>query len=399
MDALMNRYKRLLAVTTTTYIRSLMNSIHWDARLIAIRGARGVGKTTLMLQYLKLHYADDMKSALYASLDSAYFTQHTLAELAEQFYLKGGKCLFLDEVHKYPTWSQEIKNIYDEYPELKIVFSGSSLLRILNAEADLSRRCISYNMQGLSYREYLLFYHQIDVRPYALEEILFHPDEICMDVNTKCRPLAYFQEYLQNGYYPFYMEGGMDYYTRIENVVNMILEIELPQQCGVDVANIRKLKSLLTILSSEVPLMVDITKLSALAEMSRTTLLTYLQYLDRAQLIHLLYSDMASLKKLQKPDKIYMENTNLLYTLSLKEVNKGTLREVFMVNQLSYQHRLEYCSRSADYTIDGKYVIEVGGKNKDGKQIAQEANAFIAADDIEYAAGNKLPLWAFGFLY
>lgn len=399
MEALINRYKRLLAVTSTAYVRSLVDVIHWDARLIAIRGARGVGKTTLMLQYLKLNYPDDTKSALYASLDSIYFTQHSLMELAEQFYLKGGKHLFLDEVHKYPTWSREIKNIYDEFPDLKIVFTGSSLLRILNAEADLSRRCISYNMQGLSYREYLKLYHQIDVRSYSLEEIFINPDAICADVNSKCRPLAYFSEYLQNGYYPFYMEGQSDYYTRIENVVNLILEIELPQQCGVDISNVRKLKSLLGILSSEVPFMVDITKISAMAEMSRTTLLTYLQYLDRAKLIHLLYSDFDSVKKLQKPDKIYMENTNLLYALSLKEVNVGTLREVFIVNQLSYQHRVEYYTRKADYTVDGKYTIEVGGKSKDGRQIAQEDNAFIASDDIEYSVGNKIPLWAFGFLY
>lgn len=399
MDALINRYKRLLAATSTTYIRSLMETIHWDARLIAIRGARGVGKTTLMLQYLKLHYPNDTKSALYASLDSIYFTQHTLMELVEQFYLKGGKHLFLDEVHKYPTWSQEVKNIYDEYPELRIVFTGSSLLRILNAEADLSRRCISYNMQGLSYREYLKLYHSIEIRPYTLNEIVTNPDAVCSDVNAKCRPLAYWDEYLQNGYYPFYMEGASDYYSRIENVVNLILEIELPQQCGVDIGNVRKLKSLLAILSSETSFTVDMTKLSTLSEMSRTTLLAYLQYLDKARLIHLLYSDLNSVKKLQKPDKIYMENTNLLYALSLKEVNKGTLREVFMVNQLSYQHRVEYCSRNADYTVDGKYIIEVGGKSKDGKQIADESNAYIAADNIEYPSGNKIPLWAFGFLY
>lgn len=399
MDTLIRRYKRLLAATSTTYIRSLMDTINWDNRLIAIRGARGVGKTTLMLQYLKLHYADDTQSSLYASLDSLYFTQHTLSELAEQFYLKGGKCLFLDEVHKYPSWSREIKNIYDEYPEIRIVFTGSSLIQLLNAEADLSRRCISYNMQGLSYREYLALYHRISIRPYTLDEILNSSDHICNEVNSLCRPLAYFEDYLKHGYYPFYLEGNFDYYTRIENIANLILEIELPQQCGVDVGNVRKLKSLLGILSSEVPFMVDITKLSAAAGLSRTTILTYLQYLDRAKLIHLLYSDNDSIKKLQKPDKIYMENTNLLYALTLKEVNKGTLREVFMVNQLSYQHKVEYCTRSADYTVDSKYTLEVGGKCKDGKQIANNENAYIAADDIEYSAGNKIPLWAFGFLY
>jgi predicted AAA+ superfamily ATPase len=232
-----------------------------------------------------------------------------------------------------------------------------------------------------------------------LEEVLFHPDNLCAEVNAKCRPLAYFEDYLKVGYYPFRLEGNEDYYTRIENVVNMIMEIELPQQCGIDVGNVRKLKTLLTILSSEVPLMVDMTKLSALSEMSRTTLLSYLQYLHRAKLINLLYSDLDSLKKLQKPDKIYMENPNLLYALSLNEVNKGTVREVFMVNQLAYQHRVEYCTRSADYTIDRKYVIETGGKSKDGKQIAGEQTAFIASDNLEFAVGNKIPLWAFGFLY
>lgn len=399
MEALIRRYKRLLEATSTLHVRSLADTINWDSRLIAIRGARGVGKTTLMLQYLKQNYADDWKSALYASLDSVYFTQHTLIELAEQFYLKGGKSLFLDEVHTYPTWSRELKNIYDEFPELKVVFTGSSLLRILNAEADLSRRCISYTMQGLSFREFLKIYHHIDAPIFTLDEVLYQSDKICQVVNALCRPLAYFEEYLQYGYYPFYGEGNADYYARIENITNLILEIELPQQCGVDIGNVRKLKSLLGILSSEVPFMVDITKLSLLAGVSRTTLLAYLQHLDRAKLIHLLYSDNDSIKKLQKPDKIYMENTNLLYALTLKEVNKGTLREVFMVNQLSYSHCIEYCSRNADYTVDNKYVIEVGGKSKDGKQIAASDNAFIAAGDIDYSVGNKIPLWAFGFLY
>ncbi len=399
MDTLINRYKRLLAATSTAYVRNLMEKIHWDARLIAIRGSRGVGKTTLMLQYLKLNYADETQSALYASLDSNYFSLHTLSELAEQFYLKGGKRLFLDEVHKYPNWSKEIKNIYDEYPELQIVFSGSSLLHILNAEADLSRRCISYNMQGLSYREYLHLQHGIQIRPYSLEEVLINADKICTEVNALCRPLSYFDEYLQSGYYPFFMDGREDYHARLENVVNMILEIELPQLCGVDLGNIRKLKSLLTVLATEVPMLVDMTKLSSMTEMSRTTLLAYLQYLDRAKLIRLLFSDLSSLKKLQKPDKLYLENPNLLYTLSLEGVNKGTLREVFFANQLGYEHRLEYNTRNADYTIDGKYTIEVGGKSKDGKQISGVENAFIAADNVEYPAGNKIPLWAFGFLY
>ena len=399
METLVGKYKRLLQATSTAYVRSLMDEINWKTRLLAIRGARGVGKTTLMLQYLKMHYEGDGREALYVSLDNVYFTSHSLGEFVEQFYMRGGKHLFLDEVHKYPEWSREIKNIYDEYPDMRIVFSGSSLIQILNAEADLSRRCIAYDMQGLSYREFLKLYYGIDVRRYTLDEILTAPDAICADVNAKCRPLAYFEEYLQMGYYPFRLEGNDDYYTRIENVANMILEMELPQQCGLDVGNVRKLKALLAILATEVPMMVDMTKLSLMSGVSRTTLLAYLQYLYRARLINLLYSDLDSLKKLQKPDKIYLENPNLLYVFSLDEVNKGTLREVFMTNQLSYSHQVEYSSRRADYTIDRRYIIEVGGKSKDGKQVAGESEAFIAADNIEYSVGNKIPLWTFGFLY
>lgn len=400
MNTLFASYQRLLNNTPVSHVRSLMKNIHWEDRLIAIRGARGVGKTTLMLQYLKLYHKGKPQSALYVSLDAIYFSRHTLSELAEQFYQTGGKLLFIDEVHKYPGWSREIKTLYDEYPDLKIVFSGSSLLQILNAEADLSRRCISYDMQGLSFREFLKLRHKIDIRPRTLDELLQSPFEICTEVNSLCRPLAYFDEYLRTGYYPFYLEGSVNYYQRIENIVNLILEIELPEQCGVDISNVRKLKSLLSILSEEVPFSIDMTKLSGMAEISRTTLLTYLQYLSRAQLLHLLYSDLSSLKKLQKPDKIYLNNTNLLYALSpTAEVNTGTLREVFICNQLSYQHRLEYSSRQADFTIDGRYTLEVGGKSKDGKQLQGNPSGYIAADNIEYAMGNKIPLWAFGMLY
>ncbi|MDR0937905.1 MAG: AAA family ATPase [Mediterranea sp.] len=399
METLITRHQRLLASTSAAYVRSLMEEIHWDARLIAIRGARGVGKTTLLLQYLKLHYPDTPQTALYASLDSLYFARHTLSELAEQFYLKGGKHLFLDEVHKYPGWSREIKNIYDEYPELRIVFTGSSLLNILNAEADLSRRCIAYNMQGLSFREFLHLRHGLPIRVYPLDEVLANANELCGEVNGLCRPLAYFDEYLRTGYYPFYLEGEGDYYTRIENVVNMILELELPQLCGVEMGNVRKLKSLLAILASEVPFSVDISKLSSMAGLGRTTLLTYLQYMDRAGLIKLLYSDLASVKKMQKPDKIYLENPNLLYALSPKEVNQGTLREAFLLNQLAYRHRMEYSDRAADFTVDGQFTIEVGGKSKGGKQVAGIPAGYIASDNTEYAVGNKIPLWAFGMEY
>ena len=211
--------------------------------------------------------------------------------------------------------------------------------------------------------------------------------------------MAHFDRYLKTGYYPFVLEGEEDYYERISNVANLILEIELPQLCGVDVSNIRKLKSLLAVLASEYPMQIDMMKLSVMAGMSRTTLLAYLQYLHRAKLINLLYSGDASLKKMQRPDKIYMENSNLLHALSLNGVNEGTQREVFFVNQLVYQHRVEYASSQADFLVAGKYTFEVGGKSKDGKQIANMSNSYIAADGIELPYGNKIPLWCFGFLY
>lgn len=397
MESLIKRNKMLIAHTDTKMVRSIMNEINWNNRLISIRGARGIGKTTLMLQYLKIN-GIDYKQSLYVSLDGGYFTQHSLIEFAEVFYALGGKHLFLDEVHKYPTWSREVKEIYDNYPDLKLVLSGSSVLNILNADADLSRRCVPYEMQGLSFREYLWLVRNIRIEPVSLEDLLTHGDEFCDMVNEKCRPLEYFKDYLDNGYYPFVLEGKRDYQTRLQSVIDFILEVELPMHCGVEVGNVRKVKSLLTILASNVPMQVDISKLSASIGVSRQTVLSYLQAMNRARLINLLYSDESSIKKMQKPDKIYLENTNIGEVVSLNTPNAGTWRETFFVNQLMYGHRVEY-SRKGDFTIDGKYVIEIGGKSKQGRQIANVENGFIAADDIEYAFGNKIPLYAFGFLY
>lgn len=397
MDKLINKCRRLLALVNTDVVRELMQQINWDQRLISIRGARGVGKTTLMLQYLKLNGCD-CKRSLYISMDSVYFATHTLLEFVERFYQLGGKQLLIDEVHKYPSWSREIKEIYDSYPDLRVVVSGSSLLNILNADADLSRRCIPYEMQGLSYREYLWMVKGIHLPAITLKELLSDPNGFCDNINSQCRPLAYFKEYLQEGYYPFILEGKMEYHLRIENVVNFILDVELPQSCGVEIGNIRKMKSLLAVLASKVPMQVDMTKIAAAAGVSRNTLLAYMQYLSRARLLNLLYAGDDSVKKMQKPDKIYLENPNLIVTLALDEPNIGTVRETFLVGQLCYQHKVEY-TKTGDLLVDRLYTIEIGGKSKDGKQIASLEDAYIASDDIEYATGNKIPLWAFGFLY
>jgi len=398
MEQLQAQHLRLLSHVDSRYKRSLMNEINWDARLIAIRGARGVGKTTMLLQHIKETYGTDPSIALYASLDHLYFSRHSLIDLAEDFHKKGGKCLCFDEVHKYEGWSREIKNIYDGFPDLQIIFTGSSLLNILNAEADLSRRCVSYDMQGLSFREYLLFKEDISLPVLSLEELLQHPLSASENVLNVCKPLKYFDSYLQEGYYPFFLEKNIDYLTQVQKVVSLILEIELPQLGNVDIANVRKLRSLLSVVSSGVPFAVDISKMAQTAELNRNTIVTYLAHLNRAKLLNLLYSDAQNLKRMQKPDKIYMENCNLLHALSLTQVETGTERETFFVNQLAYHHQIEY-AKHGDFLINRTYTIEVGGQSKDGKQIADIPNAFIAADGIEYALGNKIPLWLFGFLY
>ena len=400
MDALFTRNEQLLEQTSLKFVRSIMDDILWnESRLIAIRGARGVGKTTLLLQYQKLHYGDNRNhKSLYIRLDNSYFSTHNLVDTAEQFYRQGGELLLVDEVHSTPLWAKEIKEIYDTFKPLRVVFTGSSLLHILNAQADLSRRCISYDMQGLSLREYLMLYHNIELPRLTLDRILSNPHDVAAVVRDKCHPLEHFSNYLKQGYYPFGTEGFTVYDQRVESTVDLLLNIELPQLRKVDIGNIRKLKALLAVLATEVPMLVDTTKLATLTGIARTTVLAYLQYLHDAKLIRLLYSDDLSVKKMQKPDKILMENSNLLYALSFEKPNIGTVRETFFCNQLGYQHQLEYNKRG-DFLIDHHLTFEIGGKSKEGKQVAQTENAYIASDDIDYPMGNKLPLWLFGLMY
>lgn len=389
----------MLAQTSTDIVRELMNKIHWNNHLIAIRGSRGVGKTTLMLQYIKQNYSPGDRTVLYCTLDSIFFSNHTLLELTEKFYLQGGQHLFLDEVHKYPTWSKELKEIYDLYPSIRVVFSGSSLLNILNADADLSRRCLSYNMYGLSFREFLIFYKHIRFPVYSLQEVLENAGIICQEVNGRCRPVQMFTEYLHDGYYPFFTGNREDYYMNIESVVNFIIEQEMPLLCGVDPAYVRKLKALLGILASSVPYEVDITKLAGTIGLTRNSVIAYLQSLARAELLKLLYSDLLSVKKMQKPDKIYLQNPNLLYAIASAPVQVGTVRETFVVNQLSVNHEVEYGKAQGDFVVDHKYTFEVGGSGKSFDQIADIPDSFILADNLEYATGRKLPLWIVGMTY
>ena len=375
-----------------------MKAINWEKQLVAIRGSRGVGKTTLMRQYVKQKYGVEAGEALYCVMDSMYFTNHTLLDLAERFHIMGGKHLFLDEVHRYPTWSREIKEIIDLYPDMKITFTGSSLIQILNADADLSRRVLSYTMEGLSFREFLLFYKGIHIPVYPLDDVLTRYDDICDEVNRRCRPQPLFEEYLKVGYFPFYDGNEEEYYSRIENVIDFIVNQELTLFCGIDTANTRKVKALIQFIADSVPYELNIAKLSARLELNKQTVLSYINNLDRAELLHLLYSDNNTITRLQKPDKIYLHDPNMFYALGYGE-KIGTIRECFLVNQLSVNHTVEYGKNQGDFVIDGKTTIEVGGPDKSFEQVADIPDSFIFADRTEIPIGKKLPLWMAGLTY
>ena len=398
MEALFKKHKMLISQINTGIVREMMHSVNWEKQLVAIRGSRGVGKTTLIRQYIKQKFGISAGEALYCVMDSMYFANHTLLELAEQFHLMGGTHLFLDEVHCYPTWSREIKEIIDLYPNMKITFTGSSLIQILNADADLSRRVLSYTMEGLSFREYLQFYKGIHIPVYSLEDILTNYDDICAETNKLCHPQPLFEEYLRVGYFPFYDGDEEEYYSRIENVIDFIVGQELPQFCGVDPANTRKVKALIQFLADSVPYELNIAKLSARLELNKNTVLSYINSLGRAELLMLLYSDSKTITRLQKPDKIYLHDPNMFYALGFGE-KIGTIRECFLINQLSVNHTVEYGKEQGDFIIDGNITIEVGGPDKTFVQVANIPNSYIFADRIELPVGKKLPLWMAGLVY
>lgn len=397
MDALFSIFAKKIAQTDTRFVRSIMSNIEWGARLIGIKGARGVGKTTLLLQYIKSNFKLD-GSVLYVSVDNIWFSEHKLYDMATGFANRGGKFLFLDEVHKYPNWSQELKNIYDDLPELHVVFTGSSLLEILNAKADLSRRAIVYEMQGLSFREYLGLNVEYDFPVLRLKDILERHVEISMEVVKEVKVLKFFEDYLRNGYYPFYRELPMLYYDRINEVVNFVIEMEIPQLRSVDSAYIHRMKQLLYIISESAPFIPNISKISERIGVSRNTLMIYLNALHDSRLIFSAHKPGKGITALQKPDKVYLENPNLMYALAGANVDMGNVRETFFANQLRYNHKVDLSEKS-DFLVDSKYTFEVGGKNKNESQIKGIADSFVVADDIEYGNGNKIPLWMFGFLY
>ena len=390
MDTLYRSYRMLLSNISTDFIRYLHDEIEWDSKLIAILGPRGVGKTTMLLQHIKLY--DNIDETLFVTADDLYFAEHKLIDLAMDFYQHGGKKLYIDEIHKYAGWAREIKNIYDLIPRLQVVYTGSSILDLEVGEADLSRRKLEYRMMGLSFREYLAISYGYHLSVYSLEDILKHKVDFPY---SEARPILLFKEYLQHGYYPFFQEKG--YLLRLQSIIKQTLENDIPTFANMNIATALKLKRLLYIIAKSVPFKPNFTKLATLLDMNRNTVSDLMCYLEKAGIINQLRAEAEGVRLLGKVDKVYLNNTNLAYALSDNTPDIGNVRETFFFSALRVVCPVT-TSNVSDFTIGG-YTFEVGGKNKSQKQVHDVENAYVVKDDIEYGMRNVIPLWAFGFLY
>ncbi len=380
-----------------SFKRSLFEKINFDQRLIALKGARGTGKTTMLLQYGRIK-KEAGYNVLYVALDDLFFKDQNLYDLAEWFYQNNGRNLLLDEVHKYPGWSREIKLIYDDFPGLYVIFSSSSILDIYKAESDLSRRVVTYILPELSLREFIVMESGIVIPPIDLNDLLASHQEISESIIRKIKPLYEFGKYLKYGQYPYFMEGVDEYYQRVMATINLILEIDIKAVVDIDYNNIVKLKRLLYSIATSVPFMPNISRLSNRIEVSRPYLIKALNILEKSQLIKQLHKSNKGISYLSKPDRIYLNNTNLIHTLAGANAEKGNLRETLFLNQVSVSHDVKLPPKG-DFFVEEKYIFEIGGKNKSAKQLYSRDNSFIVKDDIETGAGRSIPLWMFGFLY
>lgn len=397
MNTLLEQSEYLLENTSLDFKRFLFGEIAWKNRLIGIKGARGTGKTTLCLQWLKQQKLPANKAA-YFSLDDLYFTTHNLKETIIQFHKQGGKIIVLDEVHKYKNWSIEIKNLNDIYADLKIIFTGSSIIDISRQQGDLSRRAIIYELPGLSYREFLGLKHHICIPAYSLETILNDVFAIKKEMPRGFRPLEHFTEYLQSGYYPFIMEDIQTVHLKINQLIRTIIEYDMAELKDFDIRNAKKVLQLLYVIAQQVPFKPNLVKLSEKTDIHRNSLNNYIHFLEQAKLIVALQPAGKSTAILQKPEKIYLHNTNILFALAENQVEKGNVRETFFLSQLLPLHKVQM-PRHGDFLINNRYTFEVGGKDKSLKQVAGIKNAWIVKDDLEFPVGLELPLWMFGFLY
>ena len=389
MDKLQEHFSKLLQETSSDFHRYLYSRINWKSRMIGLTGPRGVGKTTLILQHIKEEMT--RSESLYVTAEDFYFSSNKLVDLADRFVKLGGKFLFIDEIHKYQDWSKELKLIYDYHPELNVVFTGSSVLDINKGVSDLSRRAVMYQMQGLSFREYLKLFHAIDIEVYTLPDILQHK----VTLPDGFRPLSFFAEYLKRGYYPFALEEDFD--LRLLQIINQTLESDIPQYAGMNVSTGRKLKQLLAIIAKSVPFKPNVSSIATMLNASRNSITDYCQYIEEAGLIAQLRDATGGIRGLGKVNKIYLDNANLIYALGREASDIGNIRETFFLNQMRVKHDV-IASPISDFLIDD-LTLEVGGRNKKQKQLQGIENGYVVKDDIEIGYMNVIPLWQFGLEY
>ena len=389
-------YHSKLAKATLDFKRYLYHKINWDARVIGIKGERGVGKTTMLLQRIKEKYSNP-DDTFYISLDHFWFRTHELQDLVEFMYRRGITEFYIDEVHKYKDWSIILKNLVDEHDDLRIVYTGSSLLEIDNAKVDMSRRQTPYTLKGMSFREYMEYEGIMKMNAVPLEELLNNHVSIAMDISANTKILVAFESYLCTGVYPFYKDAGQDFLVRLKEVVDTVIESDLPAVERITFDTIEKCKKLLMIIAENVPLQPNVDRLAASLGTTRDTLLKLLYKLDKAEILELLTVELKSYKKLINPEKIYLGNTNLMYALSPK-IEVGTLRETFFIDQFASVGTVQMPTKG-DFLVNDKYLFEVGGEGKSFEQIADIPNSYLAIDGIESGYGARVPIWMFGLLY
>ena len=396
IQPIFDNYHRRLAKVDLRFKRYLYSKINWNARLIGLKGARGVGKTTMLLQHILENYKD-VDQALYVSLDDLWFSSYTLMDMVDWAYQHGIMRLYLDEVHRYENWALNLKNIYDNYPEMSIVYTSSSLLVMDNAKVDLSRRQTTYTLAGLSFREFLVLEQAIDLEPIPFAELLKKHVSHAMQIVKKIKVAPLFEAYLEHGYYPFYRESVEDFATRLREVVSLVIDTDLPSVENVTFETVHKVKRMLMIISERVPFVPNMSELWKQLATNNELGLRMLYALDKAQILALMTSKVKNYKYLFKPDKIFLGNPNLMHVLCSK-VDTGNERETFFLSQLSVVNDVKY-PKHGDFLINDKYLFEVGGKHKNFEQIADVPNSFLAVDDTEVGVGNRIPLWMFGLLY
>nr|WP_321376983.1 AAA family ATPase [uncultured Bacteroides sp.] len=389
MERLYEQFRRLIERTDTTFVRYLHDQVIWDNRLTAIVGARGVGKTTLLLQHIKLY--NDLQDTIYINADDIYFSENKLFDFASTFYKNGGKHLYIDEVHKYSSWSKELKMMYDYFPDMQVIFTGSSILDIYRGSDDLSRRALTYHLEGMSFREYLNISLGLQLSAYSLEDIVANK----VQIPSIEHPLPLFKDYLERGYYPFYKEP--DYFERLRNVIGLTLETDIPTFANMNISTARKLKQLLFIISQSAPFKPNLSKIGEMLDVHRNQVTDFLFYLEKAGIIAQLRNATKGIRLLGKIEKIYLGNTNLIYAIGEGNPDIGNIRETIFFNQMKVRNNI-LASDKSDFSI-ADYTFEVGGKNKTKKQISDIQNAYVVKDDIEFGYMGTIPLWAFGFNY